>query len=234
MKNCISLLLFISLALNSHAQTEKGSKLVGISLGSFGFANNESSKTYSNSPTTYNYNDKNFTVVLQPNLAWMVTDHLAVGGMLQGRFQTSKSKSSNSSSTQTTTYRNSEPSFYFGPLLRYYMGKAKQGKLFAQVNALYGVFVTQGEAKTSMGSWSETTTKPNTDWNAGVTLGYEYFLNSHIGLYGSLGLVYGKSKSTTTYSPSKGDGYSYISEASTLHIPLQIGFQVHISKSQHK
>lgn len=226
-------MLFICIALNSHAQTEKGSKLVGISLGSFGFANSESSTTYSTSPTTYNYNDKNFTVVLQPNVAWMVTDHLAIGGMLQGRFQTSKSKSSNSSSAQYSTYRNTQPSFYIGPIVRYYMGKASQGKLFTQANALYGVYGSHSEAKSSTGPSSETKTKPNSDWNAGLALGYEYFLNSYIGLYGSLGFVYSKSKSTTTYSPSTGKGYSYISEASTLHIPLQIGFQVHLSKSKH-
>ncbi|HRG91519.1 MAG TPA: hypothetical protein PLZ10_01155, partial [Chitinophagaceae bacterium] len=69
---------------------------------------------------------------------------------------------------------------------------------------------------------------PKGDWNAGLSFGYEHFVTPNVGLYGSIGFNYGKSKTTYEYRPSTGSGYDYTSEYSRFYIPVNVGLQVHI------
>ena len=99
---------------------------------------------------------------------------------------------------------------------------------FAQANFQYGISGGKSTSRTSTGASSETTTHPKGDWNAGAAFGYEHFCTPTIGVYGSIGFNYGKSKTMYEYRPSTGSGYDYTSEYSRFYIPVNVGIQVHI------
>jgi len=210
------------------AQTKKGDKLVGVSFGSISYTNSDSKTTYSNTPTVYNSDGNSFSISVNPNVAWFVKDNLAIGGGVSVSFYTSKSNSSNTSSTTTSESKSTQPSFYIGPLARYYFGGSPKGMPFVQANLQYGISGGKSESKTSTGASSETTTHPKGDWNAGAAFGYEHFVTPNVGIFGSIGFNYGKSKTKYEYRPSTGTGYDYTSEYSRFYIPVNVGIQVHI------
>ncbi len=215
---------------NAIAQTNKGDKMIGVSLGALSYTNSDSKTTYSNTPTVYNSDGNSFSISINPNVAWFVMDNLAVGGGISVSFYNSTSNSSNTGSTTTSESKYNQPSFYIGPLARYYFGGSSKGKPFGQVNFQYGIAGGKSTSSTSTGASSETKTKPKGDWNAGLTFGYEHFVTSNVGLFASVGFNYGKSKTSYEYRPSTGSGYDYTSEYSRFYIPVNVGLQVHLSK----
>lgn len=233
-KRILTMTLFLFTTFAISAQTEKGNKLVGVSFGSIGFANSDSKTSYSNSSTAYKSKENLFSVAVNPNVAWFVADNLAIGGLFQLSFSKSTTKNSNTGSVNTSEYNVAEPSFYIGPYLRYYIGNNKQGKLFSQVNASWGVFAKNSRNSSSTGSSSETESKPKADWNTGLAIGYEYFINKYLGCAVSAGFVYSKQKIEYEYKPSTGTGYSYTTDYSSIRIPVNIGIQVHIPQSKKK
>jgi hypothetical protein len=149
-------------------------------------------------------------------------------------FYNSKSNSSNTSSTSTSESKSSQPSVYIGPFARLYFGGSSKGMPFAQIGLQYGFYGGKSKSTTSGGSSSETTTKPNYDYQGGLTFGYEQFISKYLGIYGSFGLNYGKSKTTYEYRPSTGNGYDYTSEYGRFYIPISLGVQVHMPSKNKK
>jgi hypothetical protein len=234
MKKTIAVLIVALIGFNATAQVEKGSRLVGVGIGSLSYTNSTSKTSYSNTPTVYNSDGNSFSISLYPNVAWFVQDGLAVGGGISISFYSSKSKSSNTSSSATSEYTSTQPSFYLSPYARKYFSGSKTGMPFVQVNAQYGIYGGKSKSTSSGGSSSETTTKPKGDWNAGLSLGYEQFVTKNIGLYGSIGFNYGSSKTDYDYKPSTGTGYTYTSDYSRFYIPVNIGLQVHLAAKTKK
>lgn len=228
MKRMSIVLILSASSFAAFSQVKKGDKLVGVSFGSISYTNSDSKTTYSNTPTEYNSDGNSFSVSINPNVAWFVQDRLAIGGGVSVSFYTSKSNSSNTGSTTTSESKSTQPSFYIGPLARYYFGGSPKGMPFAQANIQWGISGGTSESSTSTGASSETKTKPKGDWNAGAAFGYEHFITPNIGLFGSIGFNYGKSKTEYEYRPSTGNGYDYTSEYSRFYIPVNVGLQVHI------
>lgn len=210
------------------AQTKKGDKMVGVGIGSISYTSSDSKTSYSNTPTIYESDGNSFSISVNPNVAWFVNDNLAIGGGISVSFYSSKSTSSNTGSTTTSESKSTQPSFYIGPLARYYFGGSPKGMPFVQANFQFGIYGGKSESKTSTGSSSETTTKPKGDWNAGASFGYEHFITPNVGLYGSIGFNYGSSKTEYQYRPSGSTGYDYTSEYSRFYIPVNVGLQIHI------
>jgi hypothetical protein len=230
MKQLTLVALLLCAMLTASSQIKKGDKLVGVSFGSISYTNSDSKTTYSNTPTVYNSDGSSFSISINPNVAWFVQDNLAIGAGVSVSFYTAKSESSNTSSTTTSDNKSTQPQFYIGPLARYYFGGSPKGSPFVQANFQIGFSGGKSESKTSTGASSETTTKPKGDWNAGVAFGYEHFATPNIGIFGSIGFNYGKSKTDYEYRPSTGNGYDYTSEYSRFYIPVNVGIQVHILK----
>ncbi len=210
------------------AQTEKGSKLIGVGFGSISYTNSNSQTTYSNTPTVYKSEGNSFSISVNPNVAWFVQDRLAIGGGVSMSFYTSTSNSSNSSSTTTSKSTSNQPAFYLSPYARYYFSGSKTGMPFVQLNAQYGISGGKSKSSTSTGSSSETTYKPKYDWNSGLAFGYEQFISKTLGFYVSVGFNYGSSKTTYEYRPSTGTGYDYTSAYKRWYIPVNVGLQAHL------
>lgn len=227
MKHSILILLALA-AFNTNAQTNKGDALVGVSFGSLSSTSSENKTTYSNTPTEYKSEGSSFSVSINPNVAYFISNNFAFGGGLSMSYYSSNSKSSNTGSTTTTESSYTQPSFYIGPLARYYFGNNEKGKPFVQFNYQYGISGGRSKSETSTGASSETTTKPKGDWNTGFSFGYEHFITPTIGFYGSLGFNYGATKTSYEYRPSTGTGYDYTSTYTRFYIPVNVGLQVHI------
>lgn len=226
MKKLISSMLALFLTFGAFSQTEKGSKLFGVSFGSLSYTSSDSKTTYSNTATEYMSDGSSFSVSLNPNMAWFVKDNLAVGAGLSLSLYTSKSESSNTSSSTVTESKYNSPSVYIGPFARYYFGEGTTGKPFAQVNFQYGISGGKSESDNGSNS-SETQTHPKYDWNTGLQVGYEHFLSPYLGCYASVGINYGQSKTDYEYKPSTGTGYDYSSEYNRLYFPINFGLQIH-------
>lgn len=216
----------------SYAQIEKGSKLVGVSFGGLSYSNSDNTTSYSNTTTVYKSDGSSFSISINPNVAWFIKDGLAVGGSVSLGMYSSKSKNSNTASSNTSENTYSQPAFFIGPLARYYFGGSSKGMPFVEAVAQVGFYGGKSKTSSSTGSSSETTTKPKGDWNVGASFGYEHFVTKNIGIYGSMGFNYGSSKTTYDYKPSTGTGYSYTTEYSRIYIPVNIGLQVHILSSK--
>lgn len=227
MKKVLVVILCV-VSFTAMAQTKKGDKIVGVSFGSISYTNSDSKTSYSNTPTVYNSDGNSFSISVNPNVAWFVQDNLAIGGGVSISFYTSKSNSSNTSSSTTSESKSTQPSFYIGPLARYYFGGSPKGQPYGQVNLQFGISGGKSESKTSTGASSETTTHPKGDWNAGIAFGYEHFVTPNVGIFGSIGFNYGKNKTEYEYRPSTSTGYDYTSEYSRFYIPVNVGIQVHI------
>ncbi len=238
MKKVIILSLVASISISSFSQekfaAKKGDRLIGVSLGSLSYTNSDSKTTYSNTPTVYKSEGNSFSISVNPNIGFFVKDNLAVGGGLSLSFYNSKSKSSNTSSTTTSENTSTQPSFYLSPFARRYFGGSEKGMPFVQINLQYGIYGGKSKSSTSTGSSSETTTKPKGDWNAGASFGYEHNIAKHLGLYFSVGVNYGSSKTTYEYRPSTGTGYDYTSEYSRIYVPVNLGLQAHLPSMAKK
>ncbi len=228
MKRAILVALLIACPVIASAQAKKGDVIIGTGLGSVSGTSSTSTTTYTNTPTEYKSTGTSFSISLNPYMGWCLQDNLAVGASVSVSYYTSESKSSNTSSTTTSTSDYAQPSFYLGPFARYYFGSGDKGRTFVHVNAQYGIATGDSKSETSTGASSKTTYKPKGDWNAGVAVGYEAFLSQWVGLYGSVGVNYGSSKTTYEYRPSTSAGYDYTSEYTRTYYPVNVGIQVHL------
>ncbi len=234
MKKQFIILAMLATGFVANAQTEKGSRLLGVSLGSLSYNHSENSTSYSNTSTVYNSTSNAFSFNLNPTMAWFVQDNLAIGGQFGFNFYNSKSKNSNTSSSSTSENTYNSPSLYLGPFARYYFSGSEKGKPFTEVDLSYGFYPSKSKSTSSGGSSSETTSKPKANYSAGVKFGYEQFLTKNIGLYGAFGFTYTNSKSEYDYKPSTGSGYIYTQTSKGWSIPVVVGFQVHLAAVKAK
>jgi opacity protein-like surface antigen len=114
-------------------------------------------------------------------------------------------------------------------MVRYYFGSSEKGRPFAGVNGSFGMYFGNSKNVSSSGSSSETTYKPKGEWSVSATGGYEVFLTPNIGLYGTIGVTYGGSKTDYEYVPSSGTGYTYTSDYKSWSVPVSVGLQVHLA-----
>lgn len=234
MKKLLFSILAITMSVAAFSQVEKGSKLIGVGIGSIGYTNSESKTSYSNTPTIYNSDGNSFSLSVFPNVGWFISEKFALGGSVSISFYTSKSNSSNTGSSATSESKYNQPSFYIGPFARYYFGGSSKGMPFVQGSLSFGLSGGKSTSTSSSGSSSETKTNPKHDYSVGAYFGYEHFISSYVGFYASIGVSYGSSKYEYEYKPSSGTGYNYTNEYKRWNIPVNVGLQVHLPKKGKK
>ena len=234
MKKLLFLVFASAVALNAVAQIKKGDKLIGVGIGSISYTNSDEKQSQTNSPSVLNTDGSSFNITVNPSVAWFVQDNLAIGGGVNLSFSSQKDKESFSGSSQTSVFKSSRPSFYIGPMARYYFGSSPKGSPFAQLDFGIGFDLGKSTYTYSNGIGNdEVKAKPKGDWNVGATFGYEHFLTSCcpcLGLFGSIGFNYGQSKTTYEVRPigGGGAGYDNTTDYSRFYIPVNVGLQVHL------
>lgn len=136
------------------AQTEKGSKYLGVSIGNIGYSKKD--------------NLSSIGATLTPSVGVFVTDDLLVGAGLQLGYQGSKFDSN----TEDRTYRD----LYYGlsPYIRYYFAGTSPHRFFGQLGG--GIIWNNYYNKVESSSTSSTFKSSSHSATAGAALGYNYFL----------------------------------------------------------
>lgn len=152
------LLCFCFMASLSFGQTDKGSFLLG---GSIGFARNNTTTYITNSGST---ETKSFTIDAQPSVSYFIIDRLAVG--LITPYSYSKKKSAYAGSEWAST----DKSYSVGPAVRYYFPLGSEWAIFPEASYSYGW------------TWNNDLTNKTRVFQGGV--GLVYFLNQSVGVEG--------------------------------------------------
>ena len=220
------------------AQNKKGNHLVGVSVGSGSYNSNKNDYFYSTSTTTYNGDSKNFSIGIGPEVGWYLTDNFVVGTYLGLSYYHSKYNSGNSVTTVTSNSNSSSLYFSMGPYARLYLGK-NNSKGMPYISLLTGLSFypsDNGESSNSINTYHYTyKTKNYFSWNIGPRVGYEHFLNQHIGLHYYLGYNYTKYKTKYDYDYTVGGtDYSYTYNSHTHNITFGVGLQIHLDCEKKK
>lgn len=171
MKKLLLLGIACALSASAMAQTEKGSKYLGVSIGNIGYNKKD--------------NFSSVGVTLTPSAGVFVTDDLLVGTGLQLGYQRSKFESN----IEDRTNRNL--SYGLSPYVRYYFAGTSPHRFFGQLSG--GILWNNGYNKIESGSASSTFKNTSHSATASAGFGYNYFLTPGAALevtanYGRFGI----------------------------------------------
>lgn len=102
----------------AQAQTERGSKLLGVSVGELGYSRGKS-------PATYSY----VSAALHPTAAIFVADNLALGAAMNLAYARQKYD-------ETVFFR--QFGYGLAPMLRYYVPSSGRHRVFGELGGEYG------------------------------------------------------------------------------------------------
>jgi hypothetical protein len=152
------LLYFCFMACVSFGQTDKGSFLLG---GSIGFAHNNTTTYITNAGST---ETKSFTINAQPSVSYFIIDRLAVGLITPYSYSKKNDKYAGSKWTST------DKSYSVGPVVRYYFPLGGEWAIFPEASYSFGW------------TWNNDLTDKTRVFQGGV--GLVYFLNQSVGVEG--------------------------------------------------
>ncbi|RTQ53682.1 hypothetical protein EJV47_02800 [Hymenobacter gummosus] len=166
MRKLLLVLLAGGLALPTLAQTERGSKLIGVTVGNVRY-------------TTYNYNErKEYSARLTPSVGWFVADNLLLGAGLNLGYEGYRSEQ------QALNYAFSVRSRDLGvglqPQLRYYLPAGSKHRLFGHLSG--GLTRYWSRLEITENQTPSTTRSKYTERFIYGGLGYNYFLSPNVAL----------------------------------------------------
>lgn len=166
MRNYLFLLGLSLLSLSARAQTERGSKLLGLSAGNL---------TFTDQP------GQNYTLqgALYPSVGWFVADRLALGAELRLSYDRGRSDylSVDGSIVRTTRIWG----IGLAPFARYYLVDASKHKLFVQASGEYTRFLQRNiTEEVGRRTYGNSFGYNGSGWFAGA--GYNYFVSPNVAL----------------------------------------------------
>ncbi len=189
------------------AQTEKGTRIIGASIGSFNVNQNSSVVKYDNDSTIKWSSGSGFNIEINQSMSWFIKDNLALGASTYVLF--SKNQYQNYLADNKGTFTTS--SFSFAPHICYYFKSGEKNKTYVQISS--GIYT--GLQKTVITSfWGSTSS---------VNFGYEHFINSNVGFVASTGFTYNISFHDMDDSFSKKTGIS-----KGFNVPVNVGLRIHL------
>ncbi|UYZ61993.1 autotransporter outer membrane beta-barrel domain-containing protein [Hymenobacter weizhouensis] len=161
MKKLLLLAVSSTLALPTLAQTEQGSKLIGVSVGGLAYRTDKK--------------NNNFSATLYPSMGVFVANNLLVGSNVLLGYQRLRFETSFADQTSR--------SFSYGltPFARYYVPGTGRHRFFGQLSA--GVhWNSYRSRKESVNQPIETSRQTIRSFTYGGALGYNYFLSQNAAL----------------------------------------------------
>lgn len=166
MRNYLFLLSLCLLSWSARAQTERGSKLLGLAAGNF---------TY----TDLSGPDYDLTGSLYPSVGWFVADRLALGTEL--RFSYERSRSGYLSVDGPIVRTSRVWGLGLAPFVRYYLVDASKHKLFGQASGEYTRYLQRNTTEeVGRRTYGNSFGYDGSGWFAGV--GYNYFVSPNVAL----------------------------------------------------
>jgi hypothetical protein len=189
------LLVLISFtAFVSYGQFTKGTRMVGVNIGSAGFSANSTS--FDQEGVGLSTSKTNFiNVSVSPSMGWFINENVVIGGNLAINFQNRNYKAGSFADSKTN-----DLTFGLGAFGRYYFGSSGfMPYLQASLGGAFGSGKATGNSKNSSYSdkWEENR-KGIFNLSAGVSAGITKMLNKNVGL--DLGLGYSFVNSSYNYS----------------------------------
>jgi outer membrane protein W len=233
-KKIVVLGLVLATVCLAYPQTKKGDLIIGTYVGStgVGFSSSESGNSSTTALGKSDYSS--FSIGVGPSVGYFIADNLAIGTSFSLSYNWNKSKSSNTASPFTSESSSGSVYFSLGPFGRYYFG-ANGGKGMPYVQVGFGISLYpkySGTYTPSSGTGYDYGYKTYFAWNASVQVGYEHFLNPHVGLQFYVGYSFNHYKNSYEYKYP--DSPSYISNyKSTNHgIAAGVGVSIHLTKKE--
>lgn len=175
MHKYLLLLIGAALALPAQAQTERGSKLLGLSVGNLTYRSTPNINLGGSSDDNY----RSFSAAVYPSVGWFVVDRLALGAGLPLGY--SRTRTNYTATTGPVTFTSRTWTYGLAPFARYYFLDASKHKLFGQLGGEVLRDANRNETRETgntprVNHYGQT----STSWLAGV--GYNYFLTSNAAL----------------------------------------------------
>jgi outer membrane protein len=170
MRHFLFLLAATGLTLPALAQTERGSKLIGVSVGELSYTKFDNGRT-------------RLSAAVTPAVGWFVANNLAVGTGIRLSYSRSKFNGFGTMFPVSTTSR----SFGYGlaPFARYYLPGSGKHRVFAHVSAEHTWF--RERTKYEEGPNTNASNSFPRTWAAYGGLGYNYFLTPTVALEAQAG-----------------------------------------------
>ena len=201
----LSISLILLLTINSYAQLDKKTWLVGGS-GSFNSYKQVTTLTLSNSGLQLEAISSNKKIELSSKIGYFIIDKLVLG--ITPSFTHFESKPI-SSSNGSSGYNN-DATFSIGPFARYYLlKKEKDYNILSEVNYQIGV-LRMGYTESEKGTINKFT----------ILLGPEVYFNSSLGMEILMGYnIYNQKMDNPNIASFKNNGFQVV-----------VGFQLHLEK----
>ena len=210
MKKFLALAISLNVIQCGFSQTEKGSYLIGGSLG-FGVSTNNISNPISYGTTEQK--QTNFSI--SPNISYFVVKRLSVGLMPQYVYSKTSVPSNNESRSNT---------FSIGPVARYYF-LFNSLAVFPEASYSFGVTKVNTTVDVYLSDFSNSARL----YSLKAGIGVAYFLNKNIGVEGRL--YFQKNQNTYDHAEDNNGSYSmYYSNYTTTALLFNIGLQVYLNK----
>jgi len=172
MKAFLTLIFVTLLAQPVISQVDKGSFLVG---GSLGFSNSKTTETFGTNPPTPSPEFKSVSLNLAPNISYFVIKGLALG--ITPSYSYTNEKETNGS------YQEKTHTFSIGPMARYYYMLNKWA-IFSHVSYNFGWETLKGFTFNQFTGTNQYATQKSTTGNFKGGIGATYFLNNKVGIEG--------------------------------------------------
>ncbi|MCC3155854.1 outer membrane beta-barrel protein [Hymenobacter sp. 15J16-1T3B] len=173
MRKSLLLLAGLGLTLPTLAQTERGAKLIGVSVGDLRYANYKTR------------NARELSAAVYPSLGWFVHDRLALGSGLLLIYEHDKSKSDNVYLGYPTRSSGHVLGIGVAPFARYYFYDGTPHKIFGQAGVELASYFSSSTYNDGNRGYTSKDSGTRTGWYANV--GYNYFLSPSVALEATAG-----------------------------------------------
>lgn len=243
MKRIITAFLMFVLTFTgiAKAQFDKGTRMVGASIGSAFFNSGKSEYTVTSSTPGYTSNTNAIGISLSPSMGWFINSNLVVGGRILFGYDYEKIIDDQNN----VTFRKNEDKQFnvsLGAFARRYFGTT--GFIpFGQINIDAGTGNSKKDGFFYASNYKETYTgKSSGDFLAdvGLSLGVTKMLNKNVGLDIFAGYLFSYKKSNFKTTTSKDidyngsideEGVSNLTEKTTTNgVHVGVGLQVFLGK----
>ncbi len=191
---------------NVNAQFQKGTLLLGTTIGTTGYSNANADYGYDLGSAKAISTDT-YTFSVGPQIGVFLNARTVLGGNLSVNYSHGNSTTSNTSATDVVTDSKATTNtltFSVGPFLRYYFSNlASKNWFYGQITGAAGTGTgnSTGNGSTTTTSYTSSgKTNGIFNWNAGASVGMTHFFAKRIGMDFALGYTYNHQKSTSDNS----------------------------------
>ena len=203
---------------------------MGVSIGSIGFNSSKSSELRTNSNFESKTDGKSFSINLTPYAGYYFTDKIVAGALVSLNLGNSTSETHSTTSNNVFKSKSNNILLGVGPFGRFYFGKLNsRGMPFAEASFQVSFYPENKSMSYTNGIRNYTAIfKSYLPKNAGARIGYEHFLNRHIGLQYTLGFSYTEYSYKVTYDYVASNDASFKDNYSSIGITGGLGLVIHL------